>query len=347
MSDLLVVRDLRVSFDSPDGPLHAVRGIDLRVARGEAIGIVGETGSGKSVATSALLGLLPAGAHAQAAQLELDGRSLLRGGTLDLDAIAALRGRGIGMIFQDPASALNPVFSIGSVMRDVLHRHEGLRGEAAQARALELLTRVGLPDPAHVLEAYPHQLSGGMKQRAAIATALAARPALLVADEPTTALDATVQAQVLALLAELQRDTGVAMIFISHDLAVVSRVCARAAVMYAGRIVEEAPVERLFAAPAHPYTRGLFAARPVLRRPSRLDEMQAIAPPRERVPLLAIPGAVPPLSAVPPGCAFHPRCRLATHRCSAETPALQATEGDGAVACFHPVGLEVDAGTEV
>lgn len=346
MSALLDARNLRVSFDVPAGPLQAVRGVDLRLERGEALGIVGETGSGKSVATSALLGLLPPTARVEADVLTFADRPLLRGGAIDPSAVAAVRGRGIGMIFQDPSSALNPLLSIGRVMGDVLRRHQGLRGAMARTRAVELLGRVGLPEPDRVFDAHPHQLSGGMKQRAAIATALAARPTLLVADEPTTALDATVQAQVLALLATLQRDSGVAMIFISHDLAVVSRVCSRVAVMYAGRIVEEAPVQRLFSAPAHPYTRGLFAARPVLRRPSKLDEAQAFVPARERLPLLAIPGAVPPLSALPAGCAFHPRCRLATGRCASETPSLVPMDEGGAVACFYPVGVAVDGGGE-
>jgi peptide/nickel transport system ATP-binding protein len=337
MSDLLEVGGLEVSFDTPGGRVAAVRGVSLRVGRGETLGVVGETGSGKSVTTSALMGLLPMPpAHVRAERLTFDGRTLLRGERLDISAVERERGRGMAMIFQDPSSALNPVFPIGDPLKAVLARHAGLRGARANARAVELLDHVGLPDPAHLLGRYPHQLSGGQKQRAAIAMALAARPALLIADEPTTALDATVQAQVLALLKTLQRETGVAMIFISHDLGVVSRVCARVAVMYAGRIVEEAPVERLFAAPAHPYTRGLFAARPTLRRPSMLGE-GALVPARERIPLLAIPGSVPPLSRLPAGCAFHPRCRLATGRCAAEAPGLEEVRSGGRVACFHPV----------
>lgn len=354
MTALIDVVNLRVSFVTRAEPLRVVRGVDLRLARGEALGIVGETGSGKTVATSAFTGLLPPAARVEADALAFDGRSLLRDGVLDTRAVEALRGRGIGMIFQDPSSAMNPVFTIGEVMVDVLRRHEGLRFDVARTRALELLGRVGLPDPGAVFGGYPHRLSGGMKQRAAIATVLATRPSLLIADEPTTALDATVQAQVLALLAELRRDSGESLIFISHDLAVVSRVCDRVAVMYAGRIVEEGAVEQLYRAPAHPYTRGLFAARPMLRRPSRLDEVQAVVRTRERLPLMAIPGAVPPLSQLPQGCAFHPRCLLATARCAAEVPPLaplhpageKATEvGDDApggdivtrVACFHPM----------
>lgn len=335
---LLELKNLQVSFDTPGGRVKAVRGVSLSLERAETLGIVGETGSGKSVTTSALMGLLAMPpAHISAEHLQFDGRTLLRGTRLDMRAVEAARGRGMGMIFQDPSSALNPVFPIGDLMLAVLARHASLRGQAARARAIELLEQVGLPEPARQLGRYPHEMSGGMKQRAAIATALAARPAMLIADEPTTALDATVQAQVLALLRKLQEDTGIAMIFISHDLGVVSRVCSRVAVMYAGRIVEEAPVARLFSTPAHPYTRGLFTARPVLRRPSLLAEAASQVPARDRIPLLAIPGAVPPLSELPSGCAFHPRCRLASGRCATDVPPLEKVTGGGRVACFHPV----------
>lgn len=331
MSPLLDVRGLQLTFDDAGRPLQVIHGLNLTLERGETLGIVGESGSGKSVTALMLMGLLPSPpALVQAECLRFDGRSLLRGSRLDPRVVESLRGPGMAMIFQDPSSSLNPVFPIGDILGAVLRQHAGARGTAVRERSLELLAQVGLENPPQVLERFPHQLSGGMKQRAAIAMALAARPALLIADEPTTALDATVQMQVLALLRDLQRNTGIAMIFISHDLGVVSRVCSRVAVMYAGRIVEESTVERLFSAPAHPYTRGLFAARPVLRSTSREN--------RDRSPLLAIPGAVPPPSQVPSGCAFHPRCRFATRRCAAEIPSLTNIDGEeGRVACFHPV----------
>ncbi len=344
MSTLLEVRGLNVSFDA----VRVVHDIDLTLERGETLGIVGETGSGKSVSSSALMGLLPVPpARVRAATLSFDGRSLLRGNELDLRAVGRERGRGMAMIFQDPSSALNPLFTIGDVLMAVIRRHRKLRGTALRTCAVELLEAVGLPSPSHILDSYPHQLSGGMKQRTAIAMTLAAKPSLLIADEPTTALDATVATQVLALLADLQRESGVAMLFISHDLGVVSRVCSRVAVMYAGRIVEEAPVDTLFRAPSHPYTRGLFAARPHLRLPSMLGERRVEH--HERRALLAIPGSVPTPAQLPAGCAFHPRCYHATADCNARVPVLetlptppQALTGHSElhparVACFHPV----------
>ncbi|MBM3463492.1 MAG: ABC transporter ATP-binding protein [Armatimonadetes bacterium] len=327
---VLELRDLHVYFHTLGGRVHAVRGVDLEVRPGETLGLVGETGCGKSATASALMGLIaePPG-EVLASRLHFRGKDLLAGAAsgrdrlrrLSATAVAEVRGGGISMIFQDPSAALNPVFSVVDPIRAVLRHHLMLDAPRAQTRALEWLAHVGLPDPEAVAGKYPHQLSGGMKQRVAIAMALAPEPALVLADEPTTALDVTVQAQVLALLRGLQEETRIGLLFITHDLGIVAEMCHRVAVMYAGRVVEEAPVKELFEAPRHPYTRGLFAARPTLHGG------------RER--LAAIPGAVPPPSAIPSGCPFHPRCPRAQAKCAAQMPVL---EGDPhRAACFFPV----------
>ncbi len=299
MSEALVrLRGLSVQFDGQP----ALRGIDLDVAPGEALGLVGESGCGKSVTWLAALGLLPGKAKVTGS-VTLRCEELLGAPAARLERV---RGGRIAMIFQDPASSLNPVHRVGAQIAEALALHRGLTGSAARAEAKRLLDQVGIPDAARRLDAYPHEFSGGQNQRVMIAMALAGEPELLVADEPTTALDVTIQAQILELLGAIRRDTGMALVLISHDLGVVSETCERVAVMYAGRIVEEAPVDRLFEGPAHPYAQGLLGALPPLDGPRRR--------------LAAIPGGVPEPWAMPRGCAFAPRCPQRMGACDAELP---------------------------
>ena len=310
---LLEIRGLRVRF----GGMDVVRGVDFTIKPGEAVGLVGESGSGKSVTWLAVTRLLGPAA-------EISGSVLLAGENV-LHATAArmeqIRGGRIAMIFQDPASALNPVRRVGKQVAEALRLHHGMDTAAARAETIRLFDLVGLPDAAWRFGAYPHELSGGQNQRVMIAMALAGRPDLLVADEPTTALDATIQAQILDLLDRLRAEFGMALLLITHDLGVVSRVCDRIAVMYAGSIVEAAPAERLFRAPAHPYTRGLLDASPPMRGPRRR--------------LTAIPGRVPEPFDMPPGCAFAPRCPEAEPACALAHPALAPCGADHVAACLH------------
>jgi peptide/nickel transport system ATP-binding protein len=309
---LLSIRDLAVDF----GGAPALRGVSFDVHPGEALGLVGESGCGKSVTWLAALGLLPKKARVTG-RVTLRGEEMLGAKPARLDH---LRGGTVAMIFQDPASSLNPVHRIGKQIVEALALHQGLRGAAARAEAKRLLDQVGMPDAARRLDAYPHELSGGQNQRVMIAMALAGQPELLVADEPTTALDVTIQAQILDLLQALRRDRNMALVLITHDLGVVAETCERVAVMYAGRIVEEAPVDRLFAAPAHPYAQGLLGALPPLDG--------------ERQPLTAIPGGVPEPWAMPSGCAFAPRCPQARGICAGEMPGLRRMERDHRAACL-------------
>jgi peptide/nickel transport system ATP-binding protein len=315
---LVAISGLTVDFDTGKRIVRALHGVDLAVGRGEAVGLVGESGSGKSVTWLAALGLLGGRARIGGSVL-LDGIELVGAPVRVLESV---RGKRIAMIFQDPASSLNPVHRIGRQIGEALALHRGLTGAAARAEALRLLDRVGIPAAARRLDDYPHQLSGGQNQRVMIAMALAGEPDLLIADEPTTALDATIQAQILALLGELRRDGRMAMVLISHDLGVVAENCDRVAVMYAGRIVEAAAADRLFAAPLHPYTQGLLAALPDLDGPRRR--------------LAAIPGTVPEPARLPPGCAFAPRCARAEPDCAAAVPPFRPVAPDHRAACFHP-----------
>lgn len=302
---LLDIRDFRLAFDGYDGRVQVLNGIDLTIESGEAVGIVGETGCGKSVLARSILRLNPSPpARVISGGIAFDGEDVF---AMRPRRLRALRGAGIGMVFQDPATYLNPVFSIGSQMADVLHAH-GLRGPAIRTRSLELLAAVQLPEPAALLPRFPHELSGGMRQRVLIAQALAANPRLLLADEPTTALDVTVQGQILVLIRDLVARLGLTLVLISHDLGVIGAVCRRVVVMYAGTIVEDAPAAALFAAPRHPYTRGLLAAVPDLERPAAMP--------------VGIPGQIPSLRDPPAGCRFHPRCALAVSQCRAEVPKL-------------------------
>lgn len=311
---LLRLHDFTVSLP---GGAQIVRGLDLSVARGEALGIVGESGCGKSVTWLAALRLFGRGV-ATGGEAQLEGRDI---GHLSERELARVRGGRIALIFQDPGSALDPVQSIGTQLADVLRRHRGLRGQAARCEALRLLDRVGIADGPRRLKQYPHEFSGGMNQRVMIALALAGEPDLLVADEPTTALDATIQAQVLDLIRDIRRDTGMALILISHDLGVVGDLCDRIAVMYAGRIVETAATRDLLTRPRHPYTQGLLAALPTLDGPRRR--------------LTPIPGTVPAPADIPPGCAFAPRCPIAIERCERELPELTFAAQDQRAACLR------------
>jgi len=307
MSALLEVDGLTVTFHSRRGEARAVDGVGYSLEAGETLGIVGESGSGKSVAHLAILGLLPSSAHVEARRLTFGGRDL---STLREDERRRLRGREMAMVFQDPMSALNPLLPIGLQLSEVLEVHESATRREARRRAATALGEVGISDPEARLDVYPHEMSGGMRQRVCIAMALLCRPKLLVADEPTTALDVTIQAQVLDLLRDLQKQHGTAIAFITHSLGVVAGICDRVLVMYAGRVVEEAPADALFASPLHPYTRGLLASVP------RIDGDLGR-------PLAAIPGSPATLVRSASACSFAPRCPLAEDRCRAEQPELE------------------------
>lgn len=315
---LIDVQNLRVTFSTPAGPARAVDGVSFSIAPGETVGMVGESGCGKTVTGLSLLRLIEApGAIDPASRIMFEGRDLLR---LSEREIRAVRGRRIAMVFQEPMTALNPVFTVGDQIAEVVRVHEAAPRRVAWQRAVEMLERVGLSSPAERAKQYPHQLSGGMRQRVLIGMALVMRPALLIADEPTTALDVTVQAQILELLRELQRDFGMAVLLITHDLGVIAETASRVLVMYGGEIVEEASVEELFANAQHPYTEGLLAAMP------RVDDT------RDR--LTTIPGTVPPPTAWPSGCRFHDRCPHAWERTAQEHPDLYVVSGAHRSRCF-------------
>ena len=307
---LLDVRDLHVSFQTPDGVLEAVRGISFAVPAGKVLAIVGESGSGKSVSTQTVVGLTRGARVSGSARFE--GRDLL---TMTAAELRDVRGKGIAMIFQNPLSSLHPLYTVGWQIIEMIQAHDPVSRKQARARAIELLGLVGIPKPERRVDEYPHQFSGGMQQRAMIAMALALNPLLLIADEPTTALDVTVQAQIVRLLRRVQQEFGTAIIMITHDLGVVAEVADEVIVMYAGRVMETAPRHALFASPNHPYTRGLFGSSP------RADV--------EEARLTPIPGQPPSLISLPQGCPFQPRCGNAIARCSTEAPPLLAAP-DGA-----------------
>ncbi len=315
---LLEIRNLWVSFPTARGMLPAVEGFDLDVAVGEVLGIVGESGSGKSVTMLAVMGLIRPPARVSADVLRFDGVDL---STLPPRARRRIIGKDMAMIFQEPMTSLNPCFTIGWQIDEVLRAHLGLSRGAARTRTIELLRQVGMPAPAQRRSAFPHLLSGGMNQRAMIAMAIACNPKLLIADEPTTALDVTIQQQILDLLAALQRERGMALILITHDMAVVAETAQRVEVMYAGQIMERRAAAALLEAPAHPYTAALLDA-----LPERADARRRLA---------TIPGVVPGIADRPAGCLFSPRCRFAFARC-AERPTLAPLEG-GAVRCHAPL----------
>jgi peptide/nickel transport system ATP-binding protein len=317
MPSVLEIRDLCTTFTSVAGTARAVDGVTFSIEPGEMVALVGESGCGKSAIALSVMRLLPPNGRTERGAVIFEGRDLL---TLDNRRLRDLRGRRLSLIFQEPAAALNPVRTIGDQMTEILRVHGERSARAARARASALLARTGLPDPERSARSYPHQLSGGMRQRVLIAMALLLEPALVIADEPTTALDMSIQAQILELLRTLQRETGTAVLLITHDLSIVAETCTRVLVMYAGQIVEEATVDQLFDAPAHPYTQGLLASIP------RLDDLPGRLP--------AIPGIVPSALAWPVGCRFHDRCAFAWSRCTEEAPEL-AMAGTSAHARCH------------
>ena len=315
---LLDVRDLRVTLATPRGPADALRGISFTLRRGETLGLIGESGCGKSMTALALMGLLPEGAQV-AGSMRFEGRELAK---LAEEDWCRLRGDRIGMIFQEPMTALNPLHRIGAQIGETLRLHRALDAAAARAEALRLLERVQLPQAAQRLDAYPHQLSGGQRQRVMIAIALACGPSLLIADEPTTALDVTIQREVLDLIAQLVREDGMALLLISHDLGVIAERVQRMLVMYGGTVVEAGPTATVFGRLAHPYTRGLFAARPRLGLPRGTR-------------LATIAGRVPELIDLPAGCPFAERCTLAIEACRAAPPPPAQVEPGHEVRCIR------------
>src|SRR5580693_884743 len=315
---MLQVRDLHVQITSQRGLVRAVDGVSFEVARGDALGIVGESGSGKSMTLRAILGVLPPEAHVTAGQVLLDGQDLVPLRQSDLNRI---RGPKMSMIFQEPMSALNPVMRVGPQIAEGPLVHLGVSRSKAAERALDLMRRVGIPDPERRFRAYPHEFSGGMRQRVMIAIALACEPEIILCDEPTTALDVTIQDQILRLLAGLCRETGVSLIFVTHDLPVVAQICQQVAVMYGGRLVETGPVGEVLIDPRHPYTLGLVRSAP------DFDNV--------RESLVPIPGSPPSLVSPPEGCRFHPRCKFAEEDCLVTEPPLKVLGGGRATACLH------------
>jgi oligopeptide/dipeptide ABC transporter ATP-binding protein len=324
---LLKIHQLRVHLDTPGGVAKAVDGVDLEIQPGEAVGVVGESGSGKSVLALSVLGLQPQGLGAigEGSSIRVRGEELLG---LKGEGLRRIRGGEVAMVFQEPMTSLNPVLTVGDQIGEALRLHgDVVVAKNVRERAEGLLDEVGLPDPHRQTGAYPHQLSGGMRQRVMIAMALAGDPALLVADEPTTALDVTVQAQILDLLRRLRRERGMALLLISHDLRVVAHLCQRILVMYGGRVMEEGRTEEVMSNPRHPYTRGLLGARLSVH-----DRRKGLRP---------IEGVVPEASAWPSGCRFHPRCPDAVARCGGEEPEMVASSaGPGAARCWFPEGVE-------
>jgi oligopeptide/dipeptide ABC transporter ATP-binding protein len=321
---LLDITDLTVDFDTEDGLVHAVKGISLSLAAGEILALCGESGCGKSVTAMSVPRLLPPATTRLSGSITLDGRELT---TLPETLMRQVRGKEVSVVFQEPMTSLNPSFTVGFQIAEVLRRHENLSRRTARNRAVELLELVGIPAPAQRIKEYPHQLSGGMRQRVMIAIAVACSPRVLIADEPTTALDVTIQAGVLDLFRDLRDRLGTAIILITHDLGVVADIADRAVVMYAGRAVEQAPAEELFAHPRHPYTLGLMKALPTA----------AVAAPGGRPRLAEIPGIVPSPLTDPAECAFHARCPRRQDDCLTTRPPLVRHGTAHLAACFHPV----------
>jgi oligopeptide/dipeptide ABC transporter ATP-binding protein len=315
---LLQVSDLHVEIATRRGTVHAVDGVSLEVPSGEAVGLVGESGSGKSMTLRAILGLLPPEAKVTSGEVLLDGTNLVHLGNAELNQI---RGPKIAMIFQEPMSALNPVMRVGRQIAEAPQVHLGMNRAQAAERALELMRRVGIPDPERRFRSFPHEFSGGMRQRVMIAIALSCEPSLILCDEPTTALDVTIQDQILRLLARLCRESGTSLVFVTHDLPVVAQVCHQLAVMYAGQIVEQGAVRDVLTRPCHPYTLGLVGSAPDVDR--------------VRSSLVAIPGSPPSLISPPSGCRFHPRCKFAEQDCAESNPPLRLIDAGHATACLH------------
>jgi peptide/nickel transport system ATP-binding protein len=315
---LIQIRDLSVIFESRDADVHAVNGIDFELVRGETLCILGESGSGKSVTLKAILQLLPPRSSRVSGAVLVDGEDVL---TMTPDELSQLRGGKVAMIFQEPALSFDPVYTVGEQIIETILRHERTGRRAARKRALELMELVHIPSPERRLKAYPHELSGGMRQRAMIALALSCQPDVLLADEPTTALDASVQIQVLLLLRELQRELGMSVIFVTHDVGVAVEIADRIAVMYAGRFVEMGLVREVIRNPRHPYTQGLLASTVQgAMRGTRLE---------------AIQGSPPDLARLPPGCSFAPRCKLVSDRCRAQVPEIRTVGADHLARCIE------------
>jgi len=324
---VLEIENLVTEFATRDGVARAVNDVSLAIKPGEILGIVGESGSGKSVLGYSIIGLVDPPGRVVSGKVRFEGRELIG---LPEEEIRALRGKRIAMIFQDPMMTLNPVLRIDTQMIEAVRAHAAVSAEAARERAREALVQVGIPSPDERLRAYPHQFSGGMRQRVAIAIALINKPDLLIADEPTTALDVTIQGQILAEVQKLCRESGTALIWITHDLAVVAGLADDVCVMYAGKIVERGTVNQVLDAPLHPYTRGLLDSVPSRNRPG--------------APLRQIPGMTPSLLQLPEGCAFRERCARATETCLSEPPLYSL--GDRRVRCFHPIHAEDEAAVE-
>lgn len=320
---LLEVSHLRVEFPTRRGTLLALDDVSFSIAPGEILGVVGESGAGKSLTGAAIIGLLDPPGRIAAGEIRLAGRRI---DNLPYEQMRRVRGREIGAVFQDPLTSLNPLYTVGRQLVETITTHLDLSALQARKRAIELLASTGIPAPEARVDHFPHQFSGGMRQRVVIALALAANPKLIVADEPTTALDVSIQAQIIALLKKVCKEQGAAVMLVTHDMGVIAETCDRIAVMYAGRIVEIGPVAEVIHRPAHPYTVGLMGSIPAM------DE--------DRERLLQIDGAMPRLTAIPPGCAFNPRCPRAVERCRAERPDL-AEVGITRAACWKPVTTEV------
>lgn len=327
-SSALEVSNLKVAFRTRTGFVHAVNSVSFDLAPGEILGVVGESGCGKSVTMMSMLGLLPSPpAEILGGSVVFEGSDLLKAGA---EALRRVRGGRIGFIFQDPMTSLNPVFTVGFQLAETLRRHLDISRARARERSLELLRLVGIPDPERRLGDYPHQFSGGMRQRVMIAIALACDPKILIADEPTTALDVTIQAQILSLVRDLRKKLGMAIIWITHDLGVVAGIADRVIVMYAGRIIENAPVDTMFRNPRHPYTKALLRAVPSVRG-ARADRLQTIE------------GQAPALSTEPDCCSFHPRCAVSLARCASELPQREPFGGGHDAACFRASEQFADA----
>jgi peptide/nickel transport system ATP-binding protein len=314
---LLAVDDLRVDFPTRHGTLTAVHGVSFTIASGEVLGVVGESGAGKSVTGAAIIGLVDPPGRVSGGRIHLEGRRI---DALSPEEMRKVRGREIGAIFQDPLTSLNPLYTIGRQLTETIRTHLPLSAAEARKRAISLLEEVGIPGAGYRIDHYPHQFSGGMRQRVVIALALAAKPRLVIADEPTTALDVSIQAQIIQLLKRLCRDHGTAVMLITHDMGVIAETADRVAVMYAGRVVELGPVADVIHRPAHPYTVGLMGSIPSISD--------------ERPRLAQIDGAMPRLDAIPPGCPFHPRCPVAFDRCARELPRLESV-GATVAACWR------------
>jgi len=315
---LLEVQHLRVEFPTRRGTLLALDDVSFSIAPGEILGVVGESGAGKSLTGAAIIGLLEPPGRVAGGQILLDGQRI---DNLPAEAMRKIRGKRIGAIFQDPLTSLNPLYTIGRQLIETIQVHLGLDAAAARARAVQLLQSTGIPAAGQRIDQYPHQFSGGMRQRVVIALALAAQPQLIVADEPTTALDVSIQAQIIALLKSLTKEQGAAVMLVTHDMGVIAETCDRVAVLYAGRVVEIGPVAAVIHSPAHPYTVGLMGSIPAMDQ--------------EREQLMQIDGAMPRLNAIPPGCAFHPRCPQAMDRCRSDRPDLLPAGATQAACWLH------------